>query len=254
MKRYLPMMLAALLVFTLFSGVSYAANEISVTIESATGAVGDTVDVQLYADLTLSPGYGLETLQGTIAFDKGAVKLLNVEYGEMLTSLESTMFNDNQVEGGFFFVFVSAAGRTKAGETPDGLLMTLSFELLTDRGTALALRDAQASFFNSDTEQHDGTDIASVDGYINAGNGAVKELVIPVAEDMDDLNSANWILIVGIIVVVAVLLGYLAFLIQKKRKNNDGEKITMDSQGGAEESEIATEELVEVKTETNEEE
>jgi len=236
MKRLLPLLLAALLGLTLLSGVSFARNDIAITIEPVTGAPGETVEVKVYAVLSLDSGFGLETLTGQFAYDKNAVRLLDVVLGDMLTELEHMQLLDNKEDpAGYFFTVIALTGRTAAGETPDGLLMTLTFDVLTDSGSEIALVDWEASFYNLDSDVQAGANIPFITSYIDAGNGnpgpgqAEPSVPQPTPPAPGPGNTVLW---VGIAIVALAAIGYLVLQLTRKKRGGENEASDAEGSGG----------------------
>ncbi|MCL2696272.1 MAG: hypothetical protein FWE69_08110 [Clostridiales bacterium] len=255
MKRLLALILTAGLALSLLPVLGFAANGMTVAIEPATGAPGDTVDVQIFAALALDNGFGLDSLTGQIIYDRSAVRLLSWEYGKMLTSLKGATYFENDTLDGFFFTFISLYGRTEDGQRPDGLFLTLTFELITDTGTAIVFQRGEGSVYNMDTDEQIPISVADTVGYIDAGQGIVTGVPDtapepPIAPPEQKNNNA--VLWTGVAVVSLTALGYLFLLIQKKRKNASGEGIGSKEEGIRNKEEVEDMEETEDNEETEE--
>ena len=122
-KKVAALFLAAIMLFTLIPVQVFAVDEATLTLSTAQGSKGDTVNI----GLTMTNNPGIVNLTLLVKYDATAFKLTKVEDTKLLPG---SMHSDNLSDPEYCLTW--ANDTVTSNYTVNGLLVTLSFEILTD--------------------------------------------------------------------------------------------------------------------------
>ena len=122
-KKVAALFLAAIMLLTLIPVQVFAADEATLTLSTAQGSKGDTVNI----GLTMTNNPGIVNLTLLVKYDATAFKLTKVEDTKLLPG---SMHSDNLSDPEYCLTW--ANDTVTSNYTVNGLLVTLSFEILTD--------------------------------------------------------------------------------------------------------------------------
>ncbi len=122
-KKVAALFLAAIMLITLIPVQVFAADEPTLTLSTAQGSKGDTVNI----GLTMTNNPGIVNLTLLVQYNATAFKLTKVEDTNLLPGkMHSDNLNDPE------YCLTWANDTVTTNYTVNGLLVTLSFEILTD--------------------------------------------------------------------------------------------------------------------------
>lgn len=155
MKRF-PAALAALCAFLALAWpAALAEGEIGLTVDTVTAEP----EGQAVVAVSVAGAAGLDSLQFRVNYDSEALRLAaEPAVGELLAGGLTAVNTDTA--GLVVFAFASAEGLTE-----DGAALMLTFDVLTEAGSAVVLTDVLASTVDADLVQHK--------AYVTLENGGV---------------------------------------------------------------------------------
>jgi len=156
-----------LVLLVCFASFALAEGEIGIAVDTVSAAVDDRAVVSL----SLANAVGMDSLQLNIHYDSSALRLIEEPvFGDILDDALAVTNTDNL--GMVVFAFAS-----RDGLTADGTAITLTFEVLTDVGSAVTVTDVQATTVDGNFEQHKAF-VAVTDGGVAIGEGSVPAPVV----------------------------------------------------------------------------
>ncbi len=178
-KSKLAFIAITTLLVCLLSLVSFAQGNAVITIADATGHVGDTVEI----DVSMTNAKGMETGEFSISFDDSILKITSVSRGALTQAADFYM--DTFGGGGVETSPLNAQWYWNTGscQIDDGVLITISFELLSEGTSDLMLSLDPDAFLN----------VTLADSHNNGSVTVESYQLAKVEKPTWDGHTINWI-------------------------------------------------------------
>ena len=166
MKINRMLMVLAALLFC-FAAVSLAEGEIGLAVDTVSAKDGGRAEVSV----ALTNAFGMDSLQLNINYDPTALRLVEEPVvGGILDGALAVSNTDNM--GMVAFAFAS-----RDGLQSDGTALTLTFEVLTEVGSAIVVTDVQATTVDAQLKQH-AASVTVTNGGVSIGDAALPAPVV----------------------------------------------------------------------------
>lgn len=167
-NRFLVILLVLLICSSLFSG-AFAQEEISVSVSTVTAAKGDQAVVTIHADNL----QGMDSIQFHVNYDAAQLKLAShPEPGAQLA--KGIAFSNTEKNGLIIFAYACAEGLSGNCD-----ILTITFDVITDKGSAVTLSDVLVSRVDEVKNQSKVYITLQDGGVMVDGNGMPEPVVTP---------------------------------------------------------------------------